>query len=280
MKIAISGASGFIGTRLAAYLEGRGFGVVRLGREHFADDAHERLVQAVGECDAVVNLAGATIDHRWSRRYKEELLSSRIETTRKLVAAVDASLRTQTLISTSAVGYYPSVGCYDEYSAEQGSGFLSDLCASWEAAARCVAARCVITRFGVVLAADGGVFPRLARPAKAGVALVAGSGLQPFSWISIGDLLRAEEFLLTNVNLDGVFNLAAPEELTQREFVGAVAEHYRSPLTVCIPAFAVQLVRGEAADFLLHGQCAVPSRLRNAGFRFDAPSAQIFLQSL
>lgn len=280
MRIAISGASGFVGTHLSAYLQGRGHTIVPLVRRDFADDAQERLARLLNDCDAVVNLAGVPINHRWSAKYKQELIASRVDTTHRLVEAIDRSECVKTLISTSAVGYYPNVGCYDEGSSERGSGFLSDLCAAWEAEAQRVKVRCVITRFGVVLAEGGGAFVPLSHPARLGVAVVVGSGLQPFSWIDADDLVRAEEFLLLRSDLTGVFNLTAPEKLTHREFMELVAHHYKSWFTLPVPAFSLRMVFGEAADFMLCGQCVVPTRLLEAGFRFSTPSAREFLEKL
>lgn len=279
LRIAVSGASGFVGKHLTAYLETRGHRIVPLGRADFAESERDRLAERVAACDAVVNLAGAPIDRRWTPAYREELMSSRIDTTRRLVAALGGNGRTRTLLSASAVGWYPSVGCYDEYSTERGRGFLADLCRAWEAEAQRAPVRCAVMRFGVVLAADGGAFPRLARPAKAGLGVVAG-GSQSFSWIDIADLVRAVEFLLLRPWLKGVFNFAAPEKSSMREFVRAVAKHYRTRLTLSVPSFAVRLALGEAASFLLQGQCVEPFRLTDAGFRFESPAVADFLRKL
>lgn len=280
MKIAISGASGFVGTHLSAYLQQCGHDIVPLSREDLAAGAPVRLGELVATCDAVINLAGAPIDHRWTARYKEELFASRIDTTRRLVEAVDASSTVKTFISTSAVGYYPSVGCYDEQDDQPGTGLLSHLCTLWEAEARKVRTRCVITRFGVVLSDAGGAFPRMARPAKMGVAVVAGSGAQSFSWIALEDLLRAQEFLLSHPSLDGTFNLVAPEKQTMREFIAAVAARYKSHLTVRIPSWLFRVAMGEASGVLLDGQCVIPHRLEQAGFHFARPSVDDFLRQI
>lgn len=280
MKIAISGATGFIGTHLTTHLQRLGHEVVPLARQDFAAGAEDRLAWLVAECEGVVNLAGAPIDRRWSKAYRQEMWTSRVEVTQRLVEAVNRSEKTRVFVSTSAVGRYPSVGCYDEESGELGPGFLARLCEAWEAEARRVRVRCVVTRFGVVLSADGGAFPRLARPARAGVAVVPGSGSQSFSWIDIADLVRAEEFLLCDDRLEGVFNLSAPENSSMREFMRAVAQRFHSRITLHAPAFALRLKMGEAASVLLDGQCALPRRLLEAGFRFDSPTKEDFLRRL
>lgn len=280
MKIAISGATGFIGSHLSAYLTEKGHEVVALGRADFTDAERDRLCYLVAECEAVVNLAGAPIDRRWSRTYKEELVASRVEVTRRLVEAVGRSERTKTFLSASAVGCYPSVGCYDEYSPERGQGLLAQLCERWEAEARRVGVRCVIARFGVVLSEAGGALPRLMRSARYGVAAVPGGGSQPFSWIDLHDLVRAVEFLLLHEKLDGVFNFTAPGMGSLREFIRAVGRRYGARLTVIVPAFAVKWALGEASSVLLGGQCAVPLRLLGAGFRFESPTVGDFLRRI
>lgn len=277
MKIAISGASGFIGTHLTHYLQQHCHEVIPLSRRDFAHGAEDQLAWLVAECDGVVNLAGAPVDRRWTKAYREELWTSRVEVTRRLVEAVARSENTCVFLSASAVGCYPSVGCYDELTTERGTGFLARLCEAWEAQARQTNVRCVITRFGVVLGPDGGAFARLVRPAKAGAAIVPGGGSQSFSWIDVADLVRAVEYLLTHRKAAGVYNLVAPERTSMGEFTRAVAKHFRSRITLHVPAFALRMKMGEGASVLLDGPCAIPRRLQEAGFRFESPAAKDFL---
>ena len=171
MKIAISGATGFIGTHLTAHLTGLGHRAVPLGRSAFR--SQESLAAALAGCGAVVNLAGAPIDRRWSDAYKKQLYDSRIGTTRKLVAAInEMNPAPKVFVSASAVGYYPDQGCYDEYTAVKGTSFLSDLCESWEREASRVVPgiRLAVARFGVVLAPDEGAFAKMAFPFRKGIA--------------------------------------------------------------------------------------------------------------
>lgn len=296
MKIAISGASGFIGSHLAGYLTAQGHQVVPLGRGYFSgfpapgpgvigdrawDGAMGRLVAALEGCGAVVNLAGAPIDRRWSDTYKEELYASRIGPTRRLVEAIGA-LETPpgVLVSASAVGYYPAEGCYKETDARKGTGFLSDLCAAWEQEAQRVppGVRLVVTRFGVVFSPGGGAFPRLARPFRMGIAARLGDGSQNVSWIALEDLVRAIGFVLEDAAVRGTVNMVAPQHLTNAELTGALARHYRVSLRVGVPGWIVRAIYGEAAQVLLSGQCAVPEKLTAAGFTFDAENIERFLE--
>lgn len=281
-KVALSGATGFIGTNLKGHLEAHGYEVVPLARGLFLDGREEDLLHAVSSCDTVINLAGSPINRRWSVRYKKELSDSRVGVTHKLVEAVNRSSQTKLFISASAVGYYPPDGCYDEANALKGNGFLSDLCAGWEAEARRVAPRIrlAITRFGVVLAPRGGAFEQMARPARMGIAATVGDGRRFFPWIDIVDLVRAMEYLIEKQELAGMFNFVSPGRITMGEFMRKVARHYRSLAVVYVPAFVFRMLLGEASEFLIEGQCVLPSRLLEAGFRFSSPRLEQFLERL
>lgn len=281
MNIAISGATGFIGSHLSDYFSAQGHVVKGIGREYFESGREERLVRLLSDADVVVNLGGAPIDRRWTKAYKQTLYESRILSTRKLVEAINTVSRTGLLISASAVGYYPSTGCYDEYTAKRGEGFLADLCGAWESEAGRVAAsvRLALTRFGVVLAPDGGAFPLLSRSVRLGMAAVVAPGDQPFSWIALLDLIRGMEFIIRHPELKGAFNFVSPERMTNEAFAGAMAEYYRVG-KVKVPEFVFRLLYGEGASFSTQGQCVIPAKLMEAGFRFRCPSVGDFFKQL
>lgn len=280
MNIAISGATGFIGTYLSAYLTQKGHHVMPLKRKTFRNNDH--LMEVIRQCEVIINLAGAPINHRWTSKYKKELYESRILTTRQIVNAINADTIPHLLISASAVGYYPSHGCYNEKTTKKGEGFLSDLCAEWEREALRVSSgtRLAITRFGIVLSPEGGAFPQMARPAKAGIAAIIGSGTAPFSWIDLRDLAQAMEFIINNGTLNGVFNFTAPQKLTQQGFTRQIARHYQSKITMRIPKAIFRLRYGKASEFVTKGQCAVPKRLLESGFQFNSPDIQQFLSRM
>ena len=162
-RIAVSGASGFIGSGLCAYFERQGVEVVRLSRGLFEAGKEDALQSALESCEAVIHLAGAPIQKWWSSKYRDELYSSRILTTRRLVKAIRAlSVKPSVVVSASAIGFYKSDnGIYTEYSGLKGSGFLSDLCEAWEFEARKLPpeVRLVRARFGMVLSSRGGLCP-------------------------------------------------------------------------------------------------------------------------
>ena len=137
MKIAISGASGYIGQHLTLFFTEKGDEVVPLGRNLFKEENFDELCHRVESCDVVINLAGASINKRWTKAYKQELYDSRIRTTHQLVNAINTrDILPKLFISTSAVGYYPTSGEYDEYNNRQGEDFLARLCGAWEKEAR------------------------------------------------------------------------------------------------------------------------------------------------
>lgn len=281
INVAISGATGFVGGRLSEWLVSRGYRVIALGRELFSGD-ESRLVRIISESDVVVNLAGAPLNHRWTEEYKKELIDSRITVTRKIVNAINATDRVKLLVSTSAVGYYPSEGCFDESLKEPVDNFLGSLCQAWEAEARKVKAgvRLAITRFGVVFAPQGGAFHLMTTPARMGASVVFGKSDEGFAWIDREDLIRATEYIIKNENLNGVFNYVAPETITQGCFAHTVARYYHSPLRVRVPEFVFRTMLGEAAEFVAHGQCVKPTRLLNAGYVFTTPDLNTFLKNL
>ncbi len=274
--VAVSGAGGLVGSHLTAYLRARGITVLPLGRRHFTDAGAGELRSAVGQADAVVNLAGAPINHRWTESYKKELYASRIDTTRRLVDSIAASGgKVRVLCSASAVGYYsshPAAGCNTEDSPE-GEGFLAGLCRAWEDEARRAPEWCrtAVMRFGLVLSPDGGVMKVLGLPTRLRFAAALGNGAQFFPWIDIRDLVRAAYFILQSDSLDGVFNLVAPQVITNNEFTRALARSRRARFTVKVPGILFRTVLGEAASFVLSGQCVKPERLSQAGFRFRYP---------
>ena len=166
MRIAISGASGYIGQHLSSFLEGKGYDVIPLGRDLFKEDCFDELCRCVESCEVVINLAGASINKRWTEAYKQELYDSRIYVTRQLVHAINTRrVKPELFISASAVGYYPAFGEYDEYHDYRGMDFLARLCGAWEEEASACSSdvRLVITRLGVVLSEDGGALKEMLR---------------------------------------------------------------------------------------------------------------------
>ena len=284
MKIAITGASGFVGTALARLLLDGGHVVTGLGTSgshplqsaaNFtwvsADTTLAGTWQAaVGQADAVVNLAGRTIFKRWSRAYKAKIVDSRILTTRNVVGAMKGE--DKILISTSAVGYYGSRGdqVLTEYSTP-GADFLARLSVDWEEAALDAekqGIRVAIMRFGVVLGAGGGALAQMLPVFRRFAGGPLGNGRQWFSWIHMVDLLVAIQFLLDHDNARGPYNFCAPGAVRQKDFARALGAALGRPAVVPAPSLALRLMMGEVAGVLLASQKVRPDRLIADGFSF------------
>lgn len=251
-----------------------GHQVVGISRKDFAGTDSQVLLDRLRGCNAVINLAGAPINGRWNRKRKQAILSSRIETTRKLVEAINLMAHLpDVFISTSAIGYYSPTGVNDENSDPAQDNFLSNVCQQWETQARNVnpAVRLVILRFGLILGADGGMLPKVLKPSKMGVSVTFGSGYQPFSWIHIDDLMAVFLLMLYDKKLSGVFNCVAPDQLSWRDLMSEIELHFEPFIRIRIPEWILRWGLLEGASLLTQGQKVVPSRLQEQSFPYRYP---------
>jgi uncharacterized protein (TIGR01777 family) len=293
MLVAVTGASGLIGSALTRRLRAEDHQVLRLTRSRPSapdqvqwDPTAGRLdADALAKADAVVHLAAKNLGERlrWNARVKRELLESRVEGT-ALVARTMADLAGRSggprvLVCASGVGYYGDRG--DEVlteSSSPGSGFLAEVCKQWEAAAdpaREAGLRVVHLRTGPVQDMAGGGLPKQALLFRLGLGGRLGSGRQWLSWTALGDIVGAYLHALTHDELDGPVNNAAPNPVTNAEFTATLARVLGRPAMLPVPAFAPRLVLGEAADeFLFVSQRALPVRLRETGYRFQFPELE------
>ncbi len=286
MRIAVSAASGLIGTALVRDLAAGGTDVVRLVRRPAQSPAEISWQPesasgldpaALRGVDAVVHLSGAPVaSRRWTPARKALLRSSRIAATRTLATAMAAAEpRPAALVCASATGYYGDTAdrAVDE-SAPSGQGFLAELVRDWEAAAdraRNAGIRVVNVRSGLVLSPAGGLLGQLLLPFRLGLGAKIGSGRQYMSWISLPDEIRAIRFLLDSADAAGAFNLTAPEPVTNAEFTAALAHTVRRPAVLTVPSFALRAALGEVSAELLGSARVLPARLRAAGFSFSHP---------
>jgi uncharacterized protein (TIGR01777 family) len=296
MRIAVTGSSGLIGSRLVPGLRADGHDVLRLVRrtprtadEHRWAPEHHRIDASVlAEVDAVVNLAGAGIgDRRWSSRHKANVLASRLEATttvsRALADAVAAHPgRDRVLLSASAVGFYGDTGDREvDENAPAGDDFLARVCVQWEAATGAAVeagVRVATVRSGLVLG-PGGLLGRMAPLFRLGLGGPLGSGRQYWPWISLDDEVAAIRFLLT-APLSGPVNLTAPNPATNAEFTRALAAVLDRPAKLPVPGPALSLALGEFARVgVLAGQRAVPAKLLEAAFAFAHPDLEDALRA-
>lgn len=283
MKVAISGSSGFIGKHLVSSFLGKGMDVVPVGRSLLQSASDEELQELVAGCNVVINLAGVSINQRWTDAAKRRIMDSRVQVTRRLVAAVNAQERKPELfISTSAVGIYPSTGIYNESSAAEGTGFLAEVCHRWEAEVQKLSpdVRLVITRLGVVLGADGGALPKMLLPFRLYAGGRIASGEQGFSWIHIEDVVSVIQFVITHPEVSGILNLVSPQPLHNADFTQAAADVLRRPAWLTVPRFVFRILYGEGEVLVTEGQEAYPARLLSAGYVFLYSDIRVALRSL
>jgi uncharacterized protein len=289
MRIAITGASGLIGSALVGELEQSGDRVVRIGRQSPADVLWNPSGQldpgALEGAEAVVHLAGETVGGRWNENKKSRILNSRARGTETIAMAV-ARMKTppRVLVSASAIGYYGSRG--DELLTEEstsGTGFLAEVARQWEAATKPAAqagVRVVNARIGVVLAKRGGALPKMLPAFRVGLGGVIGNGRQWWSWISLRDAVSAVQSLIGNSSLSGPVNLVAPNPVTNLDFTKTMARVLRRPALFPLPESAVKFFFGEmGVETLLASQRVQPKRLEEAGFRFQLPRLEETLRA-
>jgi uncharacterized protein (TIGR01777 family) len=267
MKIAITGASGFIGRRLVSKLKAGGeeVSVVSLRTAP--------RPQEFDGCEAVVHLAGEPVAQRWTQMARERIRASRVDVTRGLVDVL-RSTRPSILISASAIGYYGSRG--DDVlteSAAPATDFLGQVASGWEREAEKAEAfgvRVVRPRIAVVLGRDGGALQKMLPPFRLGVGGRIGNGRQWMSWIHIEDLVAMIEFALKNP-IRGAMNASAPNPVTNAEFTRELGRAVHRPAIFPVPLFALKLLFGEMSEVVYASQRVAPKVALEAGFPFRFP---------
>lgn len=288
MRVLISGASGLVGTELIKQLKQQGHEPLRLVRRPAVQPDEVEWNPATGiltdgvmqTVDAVVNLAGATTGKiPWTAKYKKEIVSSRLDSTRTLVNAMAAATsKPKVFVSGSASGFYGDCGAQLlSESSPKGAGFLSDLAAQWEAEALKAPAgvRVVLARTTMVMSRKLGALGRLLPLIKLGIGGPLGNGKQFWAFISVVDEAAAIIHLIKTESASGPFNLTAPEPATCKELVSSLAKQLHRPALIAVPAFALNLLLGEAArELLLCSQNMSAEKLLATGFKFTHPTLQ------
>ena len=284
MRIFVTGATGLLGRRVVQALCSKEHEVIIVSRnatrayEHF-NNASLKILEAdvtqrgdwqtvASESDAIVHLAGAGIvDRRWTKSYKEVLLTSRIESTKHV-----AEVANKILVCASAVGYYGD--CGNQELTEQdpaGNDFLARLCSQWEAAAQSANGRVVHLRFGMILDKQGGALAKMLPLFRLGLGGPVGSGKQYWPWISWQDACRVIQHAI-NQQWEGAINAVAPEQVTCTEFVQTLGRVLKRPSIAKVPTFVLRTVLGEAHSVLTGSQRVVPASLMQRGFEFEYPN--------
>lgn len=288
-RIAITGASGLIGTALSGLLKSEGHTVQKLVRravvspdEVIWDPENGTVDLAPLEgVDAIIHLAGAGVsDKRWSSKYRAKILNSRLLGTTAIASAV-ATLKPDVFISASAIGWYGETGSRAVTETDRGGDdFLAAVCREWEAAADLAGdVRTVKIRTGLVLDPTGGALGKMLPLFRFGLGGKLGTGKQWWSWITLHDQLRAIRFLLEN-KIEGPVNLTSPNPATNQEFTAALARALHRPALFPAPAFALKLAMGGFSTEVLGSKRILPEKLLEAGFNFEYPHLTTALEAL
>ena len=288
-RIAITGSSGLIGAALVGYLKSEGHTVQRLVRrtpiapDEVQWDPKTGFVdlEPLRGVDAVIHLAGAGVgDKRWSKKYKAEILNSRLLGTTTIANAVN-ELKPQVFISASAIGWYGESGNRAVVESDRvGDDFLAAVCREWEGAADiATGVRTVKLRTGLVLDPTGGALGKMLPLFRFGLGGKMGNGKQWWSWITLHDLIRALRFILENP-LSGPVNLTSPNPVTNQEFTSALARAMHRPALFPAPAFALKIAMGGFSSEILGSKKVLPNVLSDAGFTWDYPHISDALSAL
>jgi uncharacterized protein (TIGR01777 family) len=299
MRFFLIGGTGFVGIPLIRHLLKSGHTVTALARSASkAENLPPGTLPILGdpmetgswqeraaESDVIVNMVGKPIMTRWTGKAREEIMSSRIRSTRMAVEAIPRDRASgMTLINANAVGYYDGAG--DTFVAENGpagKGFLAEVARAWQAEAEDgtkKGARVVIARLGAIVGRGGGVLAQMLPPFQLGIGGRLGSGRQWFSWMHLHDLCRAMLFVAGRQDISGPVNMCSPNPVTNRELTRTLSRILGRPAILPVPGFVLRLAIGGAAEIALDGQRIVPAVLEKAGFAFDFPTLEETLVDL
>jgi uncharacterized protein len=290
MKIAIAGGTGLIGKALSNFLHKNGHEVIILTRQQQPRSTSESpryiswltidnssLIKELTDVEAFINLAGSTINTRWTAKGKEQIVDSRLHVVEELNRLIcELPNKPKVLINASAVGFYGTSEerTFTEISKVAGTDFLAQTVVLWESAVKRIeemGIRTVYCRFGVVLDSNAGALPRMVLPYRLFVGGTIGSGRQWLSWIHIQDVVRGIVFAIENNEVRGPVNFTAPYPVQMKEFGKTLAAVLNRPHWLPLPGFALKILLGEMSLLVLEGQRVLPDALLSHGFEFHYP---------
>ena len=295
MHILITGGTGFIGAQLTKYFIALGYRVTILSRNAYGADYPSKFVtfittldNVVSAYDVIINLAGEPLTkNRWNKKVKNNIYESRIQMTQKIIHYIkNTKISPKLLISASAVGFYGSSldETFKEDSEPADNRFTHTLCDHWEKLALEATEygiRVCLIRIGIVLGKNGGALKQMLGPFKCGLGAQLGNGLQWMSWIHLDDVIMAIEYLIAHPHLKGVFNLTAPEPVSNKLFTLELAKTLKRPSFLILPYVLAKIFFGEMAEFLLlKGQKVIPERLLKVGYTFKFPKLRNALKDI
>ena len=292
MNILITGGTGFIGSTITKFFLQQNNYITILSRGRSKVLKPVRVIESINQINTnekiniIINLAGSSINKKWNKTYKEILISSRVEVTKSLITLIKAlKEKPDLLISASAIGYY---GTQNNKYLDETSSYIDDftheLCNLWELEAQKaqeLGVRTCITRLGVVLGKNGGVLEKILPLFKLGLGGNIGSGKQFFSWIHVDDVIGIFNFLISNKEQKGIYNLTSPSPTTNSQFTKALSRTLKRPDFFTVPSFLIKMVFGEMGDkLLLNGSAVYPKKLLDNGYEFKFKSIESALKNI
>lgn len=292
MNILITGGTGFIGSTITKFFLQQNNYITILSRGRSKVLKPVRVIESINQINTnekiniIINLAGSSINKKWNKTYKEILISSRVEVTKSLITLIKAlKEKPDLLISASAIGYYGTQN--NKYLDETSSyidDFTNELCNLWELEAQKaqeLGVRTCITRLGVVLGKNGGVLEKILPLFKLGLGGNIGSGKQFFSWIHVDDVIGIFNFLISNKEQKGIYNLTSPSPTTNSQFTKALSRTLKRPDFFTVPSFLIKMVFGEMGDkLLLNGSAVYPKKLLDNGYEFKFKTIESALKNI
>lgn len=284
MKIKLTGSNGYIGRLISSELLKKGHAVSGINR-NLLYGASTNLQKELRNADVIINLAGAPILQRWTAENKKNIYNSRVVTTHNLVKAIielPENERPKKVVSASAIGLYKSGDSHTEESTNFDDGFVGEVVKDWENELRVLPRNVptIVFRLGIVFGKEAKTIHNMLLPFKLGLGGKIGSGEQAFPFIHEQDVVNAFVWATETLETSDTFNLTAPESISNKEFTQTFARQLKRPAFFTIPAFALKLVFGKAAQLLTQSPNVSSRKLLNAGFNFEYPTIKATLQNI
>ncbi len=272
MKIAITGASGFVGTALSDYLASNDHQIIKLHHSELVNNSLEQLNERLVDTEIFINLAGESTMGRWTDEKKKEIYDSRINVTRRIVEIINSmKSKPRLFISTSAIGYYKTDVYADEESPSDNVRFISKVCIDWEAEARKVSdsVKLVILRFGLIIGDEGGILPHIIKYLQSGLKIDFGTGKQKISWIHIEDLIRIYELIIEEKNeIPDIFNCVAPDIITMENMIDELSKRFHTVISLKIPNLILHTILKEGESLITGSYEVYSVMLPEIGYMF------------